>query len=299
MLNFNHLYYFHVVATAGSLANAAEQLDVAQSTVSEQLRQLERRLDRPLFARTAQGLRLTQQGRQVLAHTNVMFQAADRLIADIAGDRTVQKMLRVGITASVARSLATDFLTPLLRLPECVPNIRTTEQSDLFRQLRGNELDLILCEEQIPAGAQAELRSVELYRPALVAVVAPEKAGQAASLAESTLPLMNYLPESPWRWEIDAFLKERAPNVVTMGETDDTQLMLESAQRGLCIAIIPRRSARRSLVDGRLQLLAELPQSEIAVHAIHRIGRQDDLAKRAAALLLEHANRDGESVTKA
>src|SRR5262245_22005425 len=37
MLNYNHLYYFHVAATEGSLSAAAAKLGVKQSTVSEQL----------------------------------------------------------------------------------------------------------------------------------------------------------------------------------------------------------------------------------------------------------------------
>jgi LysR family transcriptional activator of nhaA len=41
MLNYNHLYYFHVVATEGSFANAAERIGVTQPTVSEQVKALE------------------------------------------------------------------------------------------------------------------------------------------------------------------------------------------------------------------------------------------------------------------
>ena len=39
--NFNHLYYFHVVATEGSLAKAAQRLRVTQPTISAQIRSLE------------------------------------------------------------------------------------------------------------------------------------------------------------------------------------------------------------------------------------------------------------------
>ena len=44
MLNYNHLYYFHVAASEGSLSAAAAKLGVKPSTVSEQLRALERAL---------------------------------------------------------------------------------------------------------------------------------------------------------------------------------------------------------------------------------------------------------------
>mgnify|MGYP001043149089 CR=1 FL=1 len=49
MLNYNHLYYFHVAAIEGSVAGAAERLGVTAATVSEQVRALERALGKKLF----------------------------------------------------------------------------------------------------------------------------------------------------------------------------------------------------------------------------------------------------------
>ena len=66
MLNYNHLYYFHLVANEGSLTAAAERLGVSLSTVSEQVRQLERSLGVALFERGGSALRLTLAGQ--LAH---------------------------------------------------------------------------------------------------------------------------------------------------------------------------------------------------------------------------------------
>src|SRR5262245_54387725 len=80
MLNYNHLYYFHVAATEGSLSAAAVKLGVKQSTVSEQLRTLERTLHRTLFERTSGGMRLTAAGQIAYEHTSVVFRAGDRLL---------------------------------------------------------------------------------------------------------------------------------------------------------------------------------------------------------------------------
>ncbi len=41
-INYNHLHYFHVAATEGSVAATATRLGVTQPTVSEQIRALER-----------------------------------------------------------------------------------------------------------------------------------------------------------------------------------------------------------------------------------------------------------------
>ena len=64
-MNFKQLYYFTVIAEAGSLSAAAQKLGLSQPPLSRQLAQLEESLDTPLFKRSAHGMELTGAG-QVL-----------------------------------------------------------------------------------------------------------------------------------------------------------------------------------------------------------------------------------------
>ena len=52
-LNYHHLLYFWTVAREGSIARAAEKLSLAQPTISNQLRTLERNLGHQLFTADA------------------------------------------------------------------------------------------------------------------------------------------------------------------------------------------------------------------------------------------------------
>src|SRR3954468_11274684 len=105
MLNYNHLYYFHVAASESSLSAAAARLGVKQSTVSEQLRALERTLRLQLFERTATGLKLTTAGEAAYEHTATMFRAGDRLLQAIGCDEAPTPCsLRVGISGAVSRA---------------------------------------------------------------------------------------------------------------------------------------------------------------------------------------------------
>src|SRR6476619_4403853 len=103
MLNYNHLHYFHVAATEGSVAGAAEKLGVTQPTVSEQLRSLEKSLGVVLFERSPSGLKLTDEGRLAFEHTSVMFRAGERLIESLGHDKDLPRTLRVGLSSTVAR----------------------------------------------------------------------------------------------------------------------------------------------------------------------------------------------------
>ena len=207
MLNYNHLYYFHLAASEGSMTAAAEQLGVTVSTVSEQIRLLERTLGVPLFERTSGGMRLTAAGLQAHEHTSIMFRAGERL-AEALGRPTGKKplVLQVGITATVSRTLATDFLMPVLALEDCFPSIQTSTFPDLLRDLRGHELDLVLCDTEPLEPARRGLQMTTLHRPRLVAVSNPEF---EPSATWDNVKLLHYREGSAYRWEVDHFLGER------------------------------------------------------------------------------------------
>jgi DNA-binding transcriptional LysR family regulator len=72
-LELRHLRYFAAVADAGSFTKAAEQLFIAQPTLSQQVRRLEQIMGTPLLHRRRDGLKLTAAGRVLLdASQNVL-----------------------------------------------------------------------------------------------------------------------------------------------------------------------------------------------------------------------------------
>ena len=64
-LNYNHLLYFWTVAREGSVAKAAESLNLTPQTISGQLKVLEDTIGEPLFQRVGRGLAITETGRVV------------------------------------------------------------------------------------------------------------------------------------------------------------------------------------------------------------------------------------------
>ena len=72
-LNYHHLYYFYMIARAGSITKACETLLLAQATVSAQLQELEKAFGRPLFERRKKRLFLTEDGRIVLDYAESIF----------------------------------------------------------------------------------------------------------------------------------------------------------------------------------------------------------------------------------
>ena len=79
-LNFKHLRYFWMVAKAGSIARASEQLHVSPQSISGQLTTLEDALGVQLFHRAGRNLELTETGRRTLSYADEIFTLGDELL---------------------------------------------------------------------------------------------------------------------------------------------------------------------------------------------------------------------------
>ncbi|HUS68558.1 MAG TPA: LysR family transcriptional regulator [Kofleriaceae bacterium] len=285
MLNYNHLHYFHVAATEGSVAATAARLGVTQPTVSEQIRALEKVLGVTLFERTASGLRLTEVGRLAFEHTSVMFRAGERLIESLGhSPAQVPRSLRVGLSPSVARSATADFLMPLFALDDCVPSIRTGDAIELVRTLRAGELDLVLTDSAPPEDAMRGLESAELTSSVLVAVAPPNL---EAGPAWENISILQYRASTS-RWMVDDYLNEHGLRPRVAGEADDALFLVEAAARGGFVTFVPRSVARDAVTSGRLRVLGTIDSSQAAVYAVYQDGETANLARRAVTVLIEH-----------
>jgi LysR family transcriptional regulator, transcriptional activator of nhaA len=291
VLNYNHLYYFHVAATEGSLAAAATKLGVKQPTVSEQLRTLERSLGKQLFERSSTGMRLTTAGQIAFEHTSTMFRTADKLLQALgSGGMVTPRALRVGLSMAVARATSADFLLPLFALDECLPTIRTGDSLELLRDLRGNELDLVICESEPSSEVKDGLVHVTIDQVPLVAIVSVETELDAQW---EKVGLIQYRPTSRYRWEVEEFLDSRNVRPRIVGEADDPQLLVEAAARGEFIAIVPRLVARDALAAGRVRVVAQLDSGHGGIHALYQDTGSAELSQRAIELLIErHKSAD-------
>jgi LysR family transcriptional regulator, transcriptional activator of nhaA len=288
MLNYNHLHYFHVAATEGSVAAAAERLGVTQPTVSEQVRALERALMVSLFERSASGLKLTEAGKLAYEQTSVMFRAGERLVESLGRSApAVPRTLRIGISNAVTRTTTTDFLLPVLAIEECVPSIRTGEATELVRDLRGNELDLVLCESEPPEATRRGLEMSQLERTLLLAVTTPSfEPGPEWRDAG----LIHYRATSSFRWDVEAYLELNNLHPRIAAEADDPTFLVEAAARGGYIAVVPKSCARDALAAGRLKEIARVESAQAGVYALYQDGTTAELARRAVKLLSTSEN---------
>ncbi len=141
--NWEHINLFVAVADQGSLSAAARETGVSQPTIGRVIQALEADLGVSLFERHARGLRLTQQGQDLIFHARTMAVAAANLSLAAAG-RADDLAGNVRITAS--QLVATYILPPLLaRLRRNEPRIQVeVVATDAVENLLFREADIAL-----------------------------------------------------------------------------------------------------------------------------------------------------------
>ncbi|WP_394778026.1 transcriptional activator NhaR [Undibacterium sp.] len=151
-LNYKHLHYFWVVAKAGSIARASEQLHLTPQTISGQLSLFEEIQGEQLFEKSGRNLVLTEAGRLVLSYAEEIFalgQELEEVLHHRPTERTVQ--LRVGVSDAVAKPVAYRLLEPALSLPQTLRiNCREGKLEHLLGELAVHKLDIVITDSPMP-----------------------------------------------------------------------------------------------------------------------------------------------------
>ncbi|HCA84404.1 MAG TPA: LysR family transcriptional regulator, partial [Streptomyces sp.] len=176
-MQFQQLLYFVAVAETRHFTRAAERVHVAQPSLSQQIRALERELGAALFSRARGNIALTEAGETLLP-------TARRILADAETARIeveeLAQLRRGRVRLGATPSLCTGLLPGVLRaFHDLHPGVQLlVEESgshDLVRELARGGLDLALVVLPLPSPSPA-LTTTELLREDLV-VVSPESDG--------------------------------------------------------------------------------------------------------------------------
>jgi DNA-binding transcriptional LysR family regulator len=196
-MELRHLRYFTAIADSGSLTAAARRLHVSQSSISEQMFDLESEVGGSLLDRTGRTVRLTAQGQVFLEEARKTLSAAQRAL-----DLTRQSLHGEVGSLSIGFLLlgAGGFFPRIIReFRRRRPGIRLSlhemHPRDQIAALEDGRIDIGLTRPLEPPYDRT-LRSELLYRDPIVVVMRPDHrfAGQsvrARSLAEQPLVLVD------------------------------------------------------------------------------------------------------------
>jgi len=158
-LNYHHLLYFWTVAREGSVARAAEKLLLSQSTISGQIRSLERSLGIKLFERVGRNLIPSESGKLVYRYADEIFALGRDLCATLEGNPEGRmSRLVIGVADVLPRWIVHLLLRPVLQMTTQIQLICHDDKTErLLSRLVLNELDVVLTD--VPAGPLVKVRA--------------------------------------------------------------------------------------------------------------------------------------------
>lgn len=136
--------YFVAVAEELHFSRAAERLRIAQSGLSQQIKQLERAVGVQLLVRDRRGVQLTDAGRVFLDQARLTLEVADRAVASaVMGEQGKKGLLRVGTTILGMPPMAGRLLQAFEdRFPDVEVELRPRLISELIDGIRTYVLDV-------------------------------------------------------------------------------------------------------------------------------------------------------------
>lgn len=253
------LEYFVAVGEAGSIAKAAEQVNVSPPSISASIAQLEAEFGVQLFVRKhSHALALTAGGRLFLKEAARLLNDADAL-HDIAGDiaEKVRGPLAIGCLLTFAQ-----IVLPALRrkFEDAYPDVRVRQfernQGQLFEMLQRGEIDAALTYD-------LELSQDMTFEPLMqlpayvMLPAAHQLAGRAGITPEELVDEPMVLLDLPYSREyfLSAFQGLR-PRIAE--RTGDIAVMRSMVANGFGYGIANMRPLNTMSPDGKLLVFVPL-----------------------------------------
>ncbi len=190
LIDIDQLRTFIAIAETGSFTKAAEVVNKTQSAVSMQMKRLEERIDRPIFARDGRASKLTEDGSRLLDYARRMVKLNMETIAAFS-DVGLSGRVRLGVPDDYADRYLPEIMARFSRAyPGIELSVICEPSVDLLERIDANELDLAIitnCESK---------RASETFRRERLLWVTSNR---HPTHMEERLPLALGRPSCSWR----------------------------------------------------------------------------------------------------
>jgi len=190
LLDIDQLRTFIAIAETGSFTKAAEVVNKTQSAVSMQMKRLEERIERPIFARDGRASKLTEDGSRLLDYARRLVKLNVETVAAFS-DAALSGRVRLGVPDDYADRYLPEIMA---RFSRAYPGVELTvicePSADLLERIDENEIDLAIvtnCENK---------RASETFRRERLLWVTSNR---HAIHLEEPLPLALGRPSCTWR----------------------------------------------------------------------------------------------------
>ena len=263
---------FYVVANAGNITKASQELCISQPAVTKQIKLLEAQLGGDLFVRTKRGVVLTENGKEIYNYIKQgmnYFEAAEMQFSNLK--RLECGTIRIGVSTTLTRIFLLEYLE---RFHKLYPNIAIqifTDPGKLLRQkIKDGSLDILIAKENTLEDEDLEVtRLGKLHHIFIASSKYKELKGKEISLEKlNDYPIL--LPKTPstTRDTLDRFCRDNNIELTSKLEIASSTLLEDFVQIGLGVGLVTKEFAQKEIDAGNIfEVITKpaLPPSNFAI----------------------------------
>jgi DNA-binding transcriptional LysR family regulator len=257
VLDLDQLKTFVAICEMGSFTRAADTVHKTQSAVSMQMRRLEERVGKPVFARDGRGSKLTEDGERLLAYARRLMRLNDETLAAF-DEAELSGRVRLGTPDDYAERFLPEILARFSRSnPRVEVTVVCAPSPTLVEMMQLAELDVAIV-TYVREKGQAEV----VRREPLLWVTSQRHAAHE----QDPLPLALGRPTCIWRrTAIEAIDGMRKRHRVLYSSWNSTAVGA-AVLAGLAVSVLPESAIRPGMrILGEHEGFPRLPPCEIGI----------------------------------
>jgi len=292
MLDLHRLRLLREFADRGTIAATAAALGYTPSAVSQQLSALEREAGAALLDRAARSVELTDVGRQLAVHAEIILAQVEAAEADLsAAGREPSGRAAVAAFPTAAAAFAPALVRSMRAHPGLTLLLQQAQPGEGLRRVRSGEVDVALLDDwagSLPETGPTLLRYYALLRDPVVLIVPRDH-----PLADPAVPVdLRRLRETsrwmaapegePSRQAVDRLLETVGGPPAVPWEFEGLGTIVSLVARGIGVAAVPRLALA---TWERRVVVRELPGPAPA-RDVYAVARAASVRRPAVAVLL-------------
>jgi LysR family transcriptional regulator, nitrogen assimilation regulatory protein len=286
-MEIKQLRYFVKVAELNSVGRASDLLNIAQPTLSRQIRALELELKTKLFARTGRGVTLTVLGRRFLEHARGILHATDSAMDALNESKTAYDgRVVTGFTPSVGLTIIPQFTEQFSKcFPKASLSIVEGYSSSLTEQVLMGKLDFAILLNPVasPNLVIDPIAEENLYLIGAKPVGRSKREVKLADLADVPLIMPHTMHTIRPLLEYEAARLGVTLNVAI--EIDAVRSIADLVERGHGWTVMPINSLRRGERPGLSWQRIIKPAIEVTICLVRPVRKPQTALPTEAAML--------------
>lgn len=285
-ITFKQIEAFYWIAELGSVGEAAQRLNLAQSTVSKRILELEAILNVPLLDRSSRAARLTRIAHNLAPIAGDLLRLGQRFREAAAGPLGFSGPFRFGVTETVALTWLPKLIVAMKEIvPDVIPEPEVDSSVSLFHKLAERRIDLVI---GLDPPTNAGFTTLPLGGVTLQWMSAPGVGPSAnrLSLAEiANYPILTQGEGSGLQSLVVEWLHANGVRFDRIVKCNSVHILSALAIAGMGITFLNEQYFRPEIESGRLRIIRTTPAlPKIQYFSCFRSEMLDPLAELIARL---------------